>query len=30
VSCRHQVEDFAATRALHPAELLGSLLNGAS
>jgi len=30
VSCRHQVEDFAATRALHPAELLGSLLTGAS
>jgi Fe-S oxidoreductase len=26
VSCRHQVEDFAATRALHPAELLKSLL----
>jgi FAD/FMN-containing dehydrogenase/Fe-S oxidoreductase len=26
VSCRHQVEDFAATRALHPAELLRSLL----
>ena len=26
VSCRHQVEDFAGTRALHPAELLDSLL----
>lgn len=26
VSCRHQVEDFAQTRALHPAELLHSLL----
>ena len=30
VSCRHQVEDFAATRALHPAELLKSLLAGAA
>ncbi len=29
VSCRHQVEDFAATRALHAAELLKSLLEGA-
>jgi len=28
VSCRHQVHDFAATRALHPAELLRSLLSG--
>ena len=26
VSCRHQIEDFAAFRALHPAELLNSLL----
>ena len=26
VSCRHQVEDFAAVRAWHPAELLRSLL----
>jgi Fe-S oxidoreductase len=26
VSCRHQVEDFAATRALHAAELLRSLV----
>jgi FAD/FMN-containing dehydrogenase len=26
VSCRHQVEDFASTKALHPAELLRSLL----
>jgi FAD/FMN-containing dehydrogenase/Fe-S oxidoreductase len=26
VSCRHQVADFTATRALHPAELLSSLL----
>ena len=26
VSCRHQVEDFTATRAIHPAELLRSLL----
>ncbi|MES1254206.1 MAG: FAD-linked oxidase C-terminal domain-containing protein, partial [Acidobacteriota bacterium] len=26
VSCRHQVEDFAAVRPLHPAELLRSLL----
>jgi Fe-S oxidoreductase len=26
VSCRHQVEDFAGARALHPAELLHSLL----
>jgi Fe-S oxidoreductase len=26
VSCRHQVEDFTGTRALHPAVLLGSLL----
>ena len=25
VSCRHQVEDFTGTRALHPAELLQSL-----
>ncbi|MGE0450821.1 MAG: FAD-binding and (Fe-S)-binding domain-containing protein [Vicinamibacterales bacterium] len=30
VSCRHQVEDFAAARALHPAELLRSLLDGAA
>jgi Fe-S oxidoreductase len=29
-SCRHQVEDFAATRALHPAVLLRSLLTGAA
>jgi FAD/FMN-containing dehydrogenase/Fe-S oxidoreductase len=29
VSCRHQVENFAGTRALHAAELLRSLLNGA-
>ena len=28
VSCRHQIDDFAATRALHAAELLQSLLNG--
>jgi Fe-S oxidoreductase len=27
VSCRHQVEDFAAVRPLHPAELLRSLLS---
>jgi FAD/FMN-containing dehydrogenase/Fe-S oxidoreductase len=26
VSCRHQVEDFTGVRALHPAELLRSLL----
>jgi FAD/FMN-containing dehydrogenase/Fe-S oxidoreductase len=26
VSCRHQIEDFTGTRALHPAELLRSLL----
>ena len=26
VSCRHQVEDFTGVRALHPAELLHSLL----
>ncbi len=26
VSCRHQVEDFTAARAVHPAELLRSLL----
>ena len=26
VSCRHQVEDFTGARALHPAELLRSLL----
>jgi FAD/FMN-containing dehydrogenase/Fe-S oxidoreductase len=26
VSCRHQVEDFAGVRALHPAELVRSLL----
>ena len=26
MSCRHQVEDFAATKALHPAELLRSLV----
>jgi Fe-S oxidoreductase len=26
VSCRHQVADFAGTRALHPAELLETLL----
>lgn len=26
VSCRHQVEDFTETRAIHPAELLRSLL----
>jgi FAD/FMN-containing dehydrogenase/Fe-S oxidoreductase len=26
VSCRHQVEDFTAVKALHPAELLRSLL----
>ncbi|MEP7364883.1 MAG: FAD-linked oxidase C-terminal domain-containing protein [Acidobacteriota bacterium] len=25
-SCRHQVEDFAATRALHPAQLIAQLL----
>ena len=25
-SCRHQVEDFAGDEALHPAELLRSLL----
>ena len=25
VSCRHQIEDFAGTRAVHPAELLHSL-----
>ena len=25
-SCRHQVADFAGVRALHPAELIGSLL----
>jgi Fe-S oxidoreductase len=30
VSCRHQVADFAATRALHPAVLLRSLLTGAA
>ena len=30
VSCRHQVEDFASVRALHPAELLRSLLVPAS
>lgn len=29
VSCRHQVEDFAGIRAVHAAELLQSLLNGA-
>lgn len=27
VSCRHQVHDLAATRALHPAQLLRSLLH---
>jgi FAD/FMN-containing dehydrogenase/Fe-S oxidoreductase len=26
VSCRHQVADFTAARALHPAELLGALV----
>ena len=26
VSCRHQVADFTSARALHPAELLGALL----
>jgi hypothetical protein len=26
VSCRHQVEDFAGVQALHPAELVRSLL----
>jgi FAD/FMN-containing dehydrogenase/Fe-S oxidoreductase len=30
VSCRHQVADFAATRALHPAVFLRSLLTGAA
>ena len=25
-SCRHQVADFTGVRALHPAELIGSLL----
>jgi Fe-S oxidoreductase len=28
VSCRHQVEDFTGVRALHPAELISSLLPG--
>jgi len=28
VSCRHQVEDFATVRALHPAELIRSLMDG--
>jgi FAD/FMN-containing dehydrogenase/Fe-S oxidoreductase len=28
VSCRHQVEDFAGVRALHPAELIYSLIAG--
>ena len=27
VSCRHQVEDFTGTRAVHPAQLLASLLS---
>jgi len=26
VSCRHQVEDFTSARAVHPAELLHSLI----
>jgi Fe-S oxidoreductase len=26
VSCRHQVEDFTGTKAIHPAQLLASLL----
>jgi len=26
VSCRHQVADFTSARALHPAELLGALV----
>ena len=26
VSCRHQIADFTSARALHPAELLGALL----
>jgi FAD/FMN-containing dehydrogenase/Fe-S oxidoreductase len=30
VSCRHQVEDLAGRRALHPAELLRSLLGAAA
>lgn len=29
VSCRHQIEDFTGARALHPAELLHSLLQPA-
>jgi Fe-S oxidoreductase len=28
VSCRHQVEDFTGVRALHPAELIHSLMPG--
>jgi len=26
VSCRHQIADFTSARAMHPAELLGTLV----